>query len=144
MRTHVIALGICVMAFLGGIRLAHACGLDGIPSLTVNGTVVMVNRVQPLPGRLSTWAPFSTRGVYPAGTPVLLAEIRSRVLWTLPPSALSTPWRWTFGDGTQAQGLSVRHTYRHAGAYVVGVRAYLRDGTNTQWYLFDTAVLHVR
>ena len=66
------------------------------------------------------------------------------MLWSLPPSAFKIPWRWVFGDGAQAQGMSVHHIYQHPGTYVVSVRAYLIDGKDTQWYLFDTAIIHVR
>ena len=75
---------------------------------------------------------------------LVLQEMRSRVLWTLPPSAFNTPWRWTFGDGAQAQGISVRHVYRRPGTYIIGTRAYLKDGTASQWYLFDTMLIHVQ
>ena len=83
-------------------------------------------------------------GAYRAGQPVRLSEIRGRVLWTLPPSAFKTPWRWAFGDGAKARGLSTHHTYSHAGNYLIGVQAYLTDGHNSGWYAFDTVLIHVR
>jgi hypothetical protein len=144
LRRYILALGLLAGALLNGIGTASACGLDGIPSLLVNGRLVEVNRVQPAQGQLATWAPFAAPGVYAVGQPLLLSEIRGRVLWTLPPSAFKTPWRWSFGDGTQGRGLSTRHSYRHAGNYVIGVRAYLIDGQNSGWYLFDTILVHVR
>lgn len=61
-----------------------------------------------------------------------LHEIRSRVLWTLPPSAFRTLWQWTFGDGTAARGLRVHHIYHRRGTYIVRVRAYLLDGHDSQ------------
>jgi hypothetical protein len=143
LRRHILTLALAA-ALLNGIGMASACGLDGVPSLLVNGHLVEVNRAQPVQGRLTMWAPFVAPGDYPAGRPVLLSEIPGRVLWTLPPSAFKTPWRWTFGDGVQARGLSTRHSYRHAGNYVIGIRAYLIDGQNTGWYVFDTILLHVR
>jgi PKD domain-containing protein len=144
LRRYILALSLAAGALLNGIGMVRACGLDGIPSLLVNGGLVEVNRAQPVQGQAATWAPFVAPGVYSAGRPVLLSEIRGRVLWTLPPSAFKTPWRWTFGDGTQARGLSTHHSYRHAGNYVIGIRAYLVDGRNTGWYLFDTILIHVR
>jgi hypothetical protein len=71
--------------------MTRACGLDGVPSLLVNGRMVGVNGTPPAQGQLATWAPFVAPGVYPAGRSVLFSEIRGRVLWTLPPSAFTTP-----------------------------------------------------
>jgi hypothetical protein len=144
LRRHILALGLAAGALLNGLGMARACGLDGVPSLLVNGRLVEVNRAQPAQGQLVTWAPFVAQGVYPVGRSVLLSEIRGRVLWTLPPSAFKTPWRWTFGDGGQARGLSTRHSYHYPGNYVIGIRAYLIDGRNSGWYLFDTMLIRVR
>jgi len=138
------ALVVVVVAVLIAGSTAQACGIDGVLSLLVNGRLVRQNRALPASGHLATWAPFTAPGSYRAGQPLQLSEIRGRVLWTLPPSAFRTPWRWTFGDGTAAGGLSVHHTYRQRGAYVVRVRAYLVDGRDSQWYQFDVAVIHVR
>jgi hypothetical protein len=138
-----LALGLMAGTLLSGLGTASACGLDGIPSLQVNGRLVILNRVPPVQGHLATWAPFVAPSVYAVGQLLLLSEIRGRVLWTLPPSAFKTPWRWSFGDGAQARGLSTHHRYRHAGTYVIGVRAYLIDGQSSGWYSFDTIQLHV-
>jgi len=138
------ALSVVVVAVLVAGSVAQACGLDGVPSLLVNTRLVLVNRALPASGHLAIWAPFTAPGPYRAGQSVRLQEMRGRVLWTLPPSAFRTPWRWTFGDGTEARGLSVRHTYRWRGTYVVHVRAYLVDGHDSQWYPFDAAVIQVR
>ena len=143
LRNAILALGLAAGALLNG-GTARACGLDGIPSLLVNGRLVDVNRALPVRGQLARWAPFVAPGVYPAGRPVTLSEIRGRVLWTLPPGAFRTPWRWTFGDGSQAQGLSTHHSYRRAGSYTIGVQAYLIDGRHSGWYVFDTILIHVR
>jgi PKD domain len=139
-----IAFGLMVGSLLLGTDTTQACGLDGIPSMLIDGRLVEVNHVPPAPGHLSTWAPFSAPGVYLPGRLLQFGEIRGRVLWTLPPSAFKTPWRWTFGDGAQARGMIVHHDYRRAGTYVVGVRADLIDGKDSQWYLFDTMVIHIR
>jgi hypothetical protein len=144
MRKPFRARGVVVVAVLVAGSTAQACGLDGVPSLLVNGRLVLVNRALPASGHLTIWAPFTAPGSYRAGQPVRLQEMRGRVLWTLPPSAFRTPWRWTFGDGADARGLRVRHTYRRRGTYVVHVRAYLVDGHDSQWYQFDAAVIHVR
>jgi hypothetical protein len=144
LRRLILVLGLVAVALLNGLALARACGLDGVPSLLVNGRLVELNRVQPVQGQLATWAPFVAPDVYPAGRPVLLSEIRGRVLWTLPPSAFKTPWRWTFGDGAQTRGMNVRHSYRHAGNYAIRVSAYLIDGQTSGWYVFDTILIRVR
>src|SRR5205085_10156059 len=103
------------------LSTAQACGLDGVPSLVVNGRLVLANRALPMSGHLATWAPFTAPGSYRAGQPLHLGEMRGRVLWTLPPSAFRAPWRWAFGDGTAARGLRVRHNYRRRGTYVIHV-----------------------
>jgi hypothetical protein len=146
LRQYMLALGLMAGTLLSGSGsgMASACGLDGIPSLQVNGRLVALNRAPPARRQLATWAPFVAPAVYAVGQQLLLSEIRGRVLWTLPPSAFKTPWRWSFGDGAQARGLSTRHSYRHAGAYVIGVRAYLIDGQSSGWYVFDTVLIHVR
>jgi hypothetical protein len=143
-RSSLLALGLLVAATLAAMGTTQACGIDGVPSLMVNGRLVAMNRALPASGHLASWAPFAAPGIYRTGQSVQLREIRGRVLWTLPPSAFRTPWRWTFGDGAAARGLSVRHLYRRGGTYVVRVRAYLRDGHDSQWYQFDAAVIQVR
>jgi hypothetical protein len=144
LRVHLSVLGLAIGAILGAIGMARACGLDGVPSLLVNGRLVVANRALPVQGQLAKWAPFVAPGVYPTGQPVLLQEIRGRLLGTLPPSAFRTPWHWTFGDGTLGQGIRIRHRYRRHGTYVVGVQAYLVNGQASAWYLFDSLVIRVR
>lgn len=144
MQKPILALTVGGVALLAALSTAQACGIDGVPSLLVNGRLVRQNQARPVSGHLATWAPFMAPGSYRAGQPLHLDEMRGRVLWMLPPSAFRTPWRWTFGDGTAARGLRVRHIYRQRGTYVVGVRAYLVDGHDSQWYQFDAAVIHVR
>ena len=144
LRRYISALGVAAGALLYGLGMVHACGLDGVPSLLINDHLVEVNRVLPAQGQLASWASFVAPGVYPARRLVLLSEIRGRVLWTLPPSAFKTPWRWTFGDGTQARGMNTHHRYLHAGNYVISVQAYLLDGQHSAWYVFDTSLIHVR
>jgi PKD repeat protein len=39
---------------------------------------------------------------------------------------------WSFGDGITLEGLTVNHTYTHAGPYTVHVRAAGLDGTASE------------
>ncbi len=136
--------GLVLGSGLLGAGVARACGMDGIPSLSVNGRVVAVNSALTSNARFDTWTPFVTRGAYPAGRPVLLAENKANVAQSLPPEAFKYPWKWTFGDGATARGLSARHVYRRPGAYILSVEAYLIAGAQRQWYTFDKVTIHVR
>jgi len=136
--------GLVLGSGLLGAGVARACGMDGIPSLSVNGRVVAVNSALTSNARFDTWTPFVTRGAYPAGRPVLLAENKANVAQSLPPEAFKYPWNWTFGDGATARGLSARHVYRRPGAYILSVEAYLIAGAQRQWYTFDKVTIHVR
>ncbi len=51
MRNQLIALGLAVGSVLGGMGTARSCGLDGVPSLLVNGRLVVVNRTPPTQGQ---------------------------------------------------------------------------------------------
>jgi len=96
--------------------------MDGIPSLSVDGRVVAVNSALTSNARFDTWTPFVTRGAYPVGRPVLLTENKANVEQSLPPEAFKYPWKWTFGDGATARGMSARHAYRRPGAYILRTR----------------------
>jgi hypothetical protein len=144
MRKQLLAISLAVGALLLTTGMALACGLDGVPSLQVNGRLVLVNQTPPVEGQLASWASFVAPGVYAAGQTLVLQEIKGRLLATLPPSAFRTPWRWTFGDGTGAQGVPVRHRYRRRGTYVIGIQTLLVNGKLSAWYLFDSAVITVR
>lgn len=144
LRTHLIALGLALGALVMTTGMTRACALDAVPSLLVNGRLVLVNVSTPDQGQMSRWAAFVAPGVYQTGRTVQLQEVRSRLLTTLPPSAFRISWRWTFGDGTATQGSLVRHSYRHPGTYVVGVLALLTNGHISAWYLFDSAEIRVR
>lgn len=101
--------GLLAGVALAGAGPALACSIDGVPSLAVNGRLVVLNPALPVKGQLATWTPFAARGTYPAGHPIVLQEVRSRVIVTLPPGAFKRPWRWLFGDRTTARGPRVRH-----------------------------------
>jgi len=136
--------GLVLGGGLLGAGVARACGMDGIPSLSVDGRVVAVNSALTSNARFDTWTPFVTRGAYPVGRPVVLTENKANVAQSLPPEAFKYPWKWTFGDGATARGLSARHVYRRPGAYILSVEAYLIAGAQRQWYTFDKVTIHVR
>lgn len=130
-------------AALLGASAAWACGIDNVPSLSVNGRLVALNPVYATTATYDTWTPFIARGVYPARRALLFAENRANVALSLPPVAMKVPWRWSFGDKTTARGTKVRHTYRRGGTYIVSVDAYFGTGKYAQWYTFDKITLHV-
>jgi len=144
MRIHAIVPGLLLGGTLLGVGVARACGVDGVPSLSVNGRVVAINAALTSNARFDSWTPFVARGAYPAGHPLLLRENRANVAGSLPPAAFKYPWRWTFGDGATARGMDTRHAYRRPGAYILSVEAYLVAGAQRQWYSFDRVTIHVR
>ncbi len=143
MRTRITAAVVALGAVALGAGMARACGMDGIPSLSVDGRVVAVNSALTSNARFDTWTPFVTRGAYPVGRPILLTENKANVAQSLPPEAFTHPWKWTFGDGATARGMSARHVYRRRGAYILSVQAYLVAGAQRQWYSFDKVTIHV-
>ena len=136
--------GLVLGGGLLGAGVARACGMDGIPSLSVNGRIVAVNSALTSNAGFDHWTPFVTRGAYPVGRPVLLTENKANVEQSLPPEAFKYPWKWTFGDGATARGMSARHVYRRPGAYILSVQAYLVAGAQRQWYSFDKVTIRVR
>ncbi len=127
-----------------GTGVARACGVDGVPSLSVNGRVVVINSALTSDARFDSWTPFVARGVYPPGRPLALRENNANVAQSLPPAAFKYPWLWIYGDGTTGRGTSARHVYRRAGTYILSVEAYLVAGAQRQWYPFDKVTIHVR
>jgi len=137
-------VGLVIGSGLLGAGVVRACGMDGIPSLSVDGRVVAVNSALTSNARFDRWTPFVARGVYQAGRPVLLTENKANVEQSLPPEAFKHPWKWTFGDGATARGMNARHVYRRPGAYILSVEAYLVAGAQRQWYSFDKVTIRVR
>jgi hypothetical protein len=121
---------------------ARACGLDGIPSLSVNG--VLAQRMTSKPSRaiLAHWAPFLFPGPYEHESTLRLQENLSELKNSLPAQAFGHPWRWTMGDGTTVSGTVIRHTYHRAGEYRITVSAYY--STYKSWFQFDDALIVVR
>jgi hypothetical protein len=136
-----IATGTLAAGLLLSAGAAQACSVDGVPSLSVDGRLVAVNKSN---ASSDSWTPFVAPGRYPANHALALREDHARVAAALPPVAFKFPWRWHFGDGATARGTAVSHSYRHPGVYIVSVEAYFVVGTQKQWFTFDKATLHVR
>ena len=133
------AAALLLLAVHGGP--AGACAIDGLPSLTIDRSLVRINTAQPTsPAALRVWAPFVPPFSLVAVRTYTLAEIRQRI--PLTPEAFENPWRWDFGDGSKAaQGGSVQHAYRHPGIYKITVSAYFPS--HKIWYAFDALQVRV-
>jgi hypothetical protein len=117
-----------------------ACSIDGVPSITVNGAAVVINRALPTGSGLKLWAPFLVPFPLHAGRNETFAEIKRLVALTQ--EGFAHPWRWTFGDGTPSvRGTIVHHIYRRPGTYKVTVEAYF--ASHKFWYTFDALHIHV-
>lgn len=141
MRGWVGAAGVLACTLLGAqASPAQACSIDGVPSLTVNGYQVVINKVVPTGPDLRIWAPFVLSFPLHTGRDETLAEIQQRV--PLQPEAFKNPWRWNFGDGTApARGMAVHHVFRRPGIYKVTVDAYFPS--HKFWYTFDAVQVRV-
>ena len=120
----------------------QACGLDGIPSISGNGTLAHRNTERATASSLGRWAPFVFNTPYRVGQTVLFSENLAELRRTLLPQGFGHPWRWRFGDGTTTTGFSVRHVYRKSGQYKVSVFAYY--SSYKAWFEFDDVLLRVR
>jgi hypothetical protein len=120
--------------------IAEACTLDGVPSHTINGHNVVINKVLPAANNLRLWAPFVVPFPVHAGRNEVLAEIKQRV--PMSAEGFAHPWRWTFGDSSApVRGMSVHHVYSKPGLYKVTVEAYF--ASHKLWYTFDAVQIHV-
>ncbi|HEY8284752.1 MAG TPA: PKD domain-containing protein [Chloroflexota bacterium] len=139
-----VALGVSVLLFVSAIWArpapTQACGIDGIPSLTVNGYMVVINKQVPVGPGLRLWAPFVLSFSLHARRAEVLAELPQRV--PLQPEAFRNPWRWNFGDGSaQVRGITVHHTFSKPGIYKITVAAYFPS--RKFWYIFDAVQVRV-
>jgi hypothetical protein len=120
---------------------ASACGLDGVPSISGNGTLAHRSTSRPSPGNLGHWAMFSFPISFTAGKPVRFNENTAELHRSLLPQAFGKPWHWSFGDGASASGFKITHIYKHAGDYKLVVTAYYAN--YGAWFQFDDAMIHV-
>jgi chitodextrinase len=141
-RVGAAALTTVLLNALVGAAAAQACGLDGIPSLRINGVLAKTMTSKPDRAQLAHWAPFIFPTPYRPGESLRLQENLTELKRSLPAQAFVHPWRWTFGDGTTAVGFTARHVYRHAGEYRITITAYY--AAYGAWYEFDNALVRVR
>jgi len=146
-RCHALSSAGVVIGLLGLLlfpSLASACAKDGVPSVSANGRLAVLDRAA-TPKLLSTWSPFVFAHPVQRGHAVALAEDNREIVnaRVLPPDVFKHPWRWTFADGAPAAyGTRVRHTYMKAGTYRIEVRAYF--AAYASWQPFDYVTIHVR
>jgi hypothetical protein len=122
--------------------LAAACARDGVPSVSLDGHLAVVNRSS---GRvvLATWSPFVFARPARHGHVVTLAENNREVARALPRDVFTHAWRWDFGDHTRpAYGTRVHHIYRTLGTYRIAVLAYYP--VYGAWQPFDDVTIHVQ
>jgi hypothetical protein len=115
-----------------------ACGIDGIPSMSVNGRLVSINRGQATKENLAYYAPFLL-GVAKPGEELRFEEDAPKLHKALTDQAFATPFQWSFGDGGTAHGLRASHRYSWPGWYKVNVSYYYTP--QRRWVVFDSAQL---
>jgi PKD domain len=128
------------LTFAIGALPVSACGIDGIPSMAMNGRLVSINQSQATKDNLSYYAPFLL-GTAKPGVELRFGEDAAKLHKALTEQAFATPFQWSFGDGGSAHGLSVRHQYAQPGWYKVNVSYYYTP--QRRWVVFDSAQLRI-
>jgi hypothetical protein len=97
-----------------------------------------------LPGMLTTWmlnqqeilgqvaytrGPIAT--ISDIGQTVVGQSIALNAMASYDPAGNTMTYTWDFGDGTQANGIAVTHTYTKTGAYTLRLTVSSKDGTQT-------------
>jgi PKD domain len=134
------AIAATVLLAQGSVDTARACSLDGVASLSANGTMASLNGDSATASTLKYWAPFSLLAAAP-GDRLRLAENLSNVRKSIPAQSARLPFTWTFGDGVTAIGQTVSHSYARTGWYRIAVRYYWP--AHRQWVEFDSAEQHI-
>lgn len=139
---HPLLLLLCLLApaCVYGIMPVHGCGIDGIPSMAMNGRLVTINHAQATKESIGYYAPFLL-GTATAGADLHFGEDAAKLHKALLAQAFATPFTWSFGDGATARGLSVQHRYRRPGMYKVDVSYYYTP--QARWVVFDSAELAI-
>jgi hypothetical protein len=138
--TLLCAIAAALLLLQGPATTARACSLDGIASLSVNGTTASLNGDSATTATLTYWAPFNLLAAAPGDT-LHLAENLSNVRKSIPAESARLPFKWTFGDRASAVGQTVTHSYAHTGWYRIAVRYYWP--AHRQWVEFDSAEQHI-
>jgi len=125
-----------VVAALLATPAALACDLDGIASMSMNGTVATINGGQATASNLRYWAKFDLLAAAP-GDRLQYGENLANVSLSIPKESVALPFKWSFGDGASALGHAVSHQYTHIGWYKVTVQYYWP--ARRQWLQFDSA-----
>ncbi len=133
-----LALGACAVV---GPAAARACSIDGKPTVSANGQRAVLTHLAFTQQTASSWALFTFRSRYRAGTPIALKEDSLSLSKVLPLEALGHPWRWQFGDKLQSVGMVVAHRYARPGIYRIVVSAYYPSFH--QYFPFDTVRIKV-
>lgn len=119
---------------------ARACSLDGIASLSMNGTTASLTAGTPNAGNARFWAPFTLLAAG-RGTAVLLKEDAGKVQRSLTPEMTRVAFRWSFDDGTSARGWSVSHRFLQLGWHRFTVDYYWSP--SRRWIEFDSAQIQI-
>lgn len=119
---------------------AQACSLDGIASISMNGTTASLTEGTPSPQEATYWAPFTLLAAAP-GNRLRLQEDLGKVRWSLSANLLRTPFRWLFDDGAVARGYAVTHRFARLGWHRLTVEYYYPD--RRQWLAFDSAQIDI-
>jgi len=136
-----VALG--ALAFVGAPLPDYACGIDGVPSMSADETLVQRNPIIPrTPAQVSRWSPFIFLTPLTVGRPTTFSENKRALAQTLPLAVMIRPWRWLFGDGAMSYGWTVHHTYTRSGRWIVIADAFVQE--SQRWELFDQAIVVVR
>ncbi len=128
------------IGFVSVVGAAHACTIDGKPSVFANGTRAVIYKGVPTAATYATWAHFAFPRAFRAGQRILLKEDDALMRTVLPQADLSRSWRWHLGDGTVQTGDTAAHAYRRAGKYKATVDAYFKG---YGWQQFDSVTVTV-
>ena len=128
---------IAIAAYAAGAR---ACAVDDVPSLRADGARVVLNSAIRTRLNVATWAPFVCPHPIRIGHAVRFGEDMAELARSLPPQIVHGRWVWRLGDGTSAQGGTVRHLYRRAGTYRITVGVPI---PGARVFTFDAAQVRV-
>jgi hypothetical protein len=121
--------------------VVSACSLDGIASISLNGTLAVLTTDAPQPNSLGSWARFTFGLAYAPRDVLHLAEDMNKLRRSLPEATLHIPFSWAFGDGTSMRGLQATHRYDRTGWFKISVSGYWP--ARKAWVLFDSVRVHI-